>query len=173
MRLPHKKSAILASLTSTATCYPSQVVLSQNREIYSNFIVKQRLACPASHAHGRAGFRPPACVPFLLRSAVLPSGASRHPFQKVHPHVFELVADHPEAQEEHPRVVLGACLVVRALVFRARRARGFGERRNPEAKGDVRLDLAGVRRAVEKAELHRAGAPHVVEVDRAVALMLS
>jgi len=41
--------------------------------------------------------------------------------------------------------------------------------RNREAKDNVRLDLARVGRAVERADLDRAGPPHVVEVDRAVA----
>ena len=87
----------------------------------------------------------------------------------MHPRVFELGSDQAEAQEKHPKVVLCACRIVRPLVFRGGAGRGFGFRRDCEAKLNVCLDLSGVGRAVEKAELDRAHPPHVVEVDVAVA----
>ena len=100
---------------------------------------------------------------------MFPRRRPRHPFHEVHPDVFELRSDQTEAEEKDPEVVLGAGRIVRPLVFRARAGRTKRLGRDREAKNDVRLDLAGVGRAVEKAELDRAHAPDVVEVDRAVA----
>ena len=91
----------------------------------------------------------------------------------MHPGVLELRPDEPEAEEENPQVVFGACRVVGALVFGGGAGRGLGFRRDCEAKLNVRLDLSGVGRAVEKPEFNRAKPPHVVEVDVAVAVMLS
>ena len=119
------------------------------------------------------GSRPPRSVLAAFRSAVLPGGGTGHPLHQVHPGVLELRPDEPEAEEEDPEVVLGACRVVRPLVFGGGAGRGLGFRRDCEAKLNVRLDLTGVGRAVEKPELDRAHPPHVVEVDVAVAVMFS
>ena len=91
----------------------------------------------------------------------------------MHPAVFEFRPDEPDPQKENPKVVLGACLVVRPLGFGACAfgIEGFGG--NRKAKKNVGFDLACVGRSVEKAELNRSGAPNVVEVDGAVAFMLS
>ena len=115
------------------------------------------------------GSRPPRSVLPAFRSAVLPGGTSRHPLHQVHPGVLELRPDEPEAEEEDPEVVLGACRVVRPLVFGGGAGRGLGFRGDCEAKLNVRLNLSGVGRAVEKPEFNRAHPPHVVEVDVAVA----
>ena len=75
VRWPLKILAILASLTPMATCITSQVALSQNRKIYSNFILKEPLASSASHAGhgdrvpGRRSYRPAGLPCF---HAVLP-----------------------------------------------------------------------------------------------------
>ena len=87
----------------------------------------------------------------------------------MHPGVLELRPDEAEAEEENPEVVLGACRIVGALFFGGGAGRGLGFRRNRETEDDVRLDLSGVGRAVEEAELDRSHPPHVVEVDVAVA----
>ena len=87
----------------------------------------------------------------------------------MHPAVFEFRPDEPDPQKENPKVVLGACLVVRPLGFCACAlgVEGFGG--NRKAKLNVGFDLSGVGRSVEKAELNRSGSPNVVEVDGAVA----
>lgn len=90
----------------------------------------------------------------------------------MHPGVLELRPDEPEAEEEKTEVVFGACRVVGALVFGGGAGRGLGFRRNREAKLNVRLDLARVGRAVEKAELDRTHPPYIVEVDITVACMV-
>ena len=142
--------------------------------LYFQLFFKEPLAIDASHAvTGGPGFPTPRSVLPAFRSAVLPGGTSRHPLHQVHPGVLELRPDEPEAEEEDPEVVLGACRVVRPLVFGGGAGRGLGFRRNREAKLNVRLDLTGVGRAVEKPEFNRAHPPHVVEVDVAVAVMLS
>ena len=99
----------------------------------------------------------------------LPSGATRHPFHEVHSGVLEFGSVHSKAEEENPKVVLGACLVVRPLGFGAGAlgVEGFGGDR--KAKLNVGFDLARVGSSVEKAELNRSRSPNVVEVDGAVA----
>lgn len=139
-------------------------------EIYFQTIFKEPLAIDASHADsGGPVSRPPRFVLPAFRSAVLPGGGTGHPLHEVHPGVLEFRTDEAEAEEENPEVVLGACRVVRALVFGGGAGRGLGFRRNREAKLNVGLDLSGVGRAVEKPEFDRARPPHIVEVDVAVA----
>lgn len=75
----------------------------------------------------------------------------------MHPGVLEFRPDEPEAEEENPEVVFGACRVVGALVFGGGAGRGLGFRRNREAKLNVRLDLSGVGRAIEGPDLDRSG----------------
>ena len=91
----------------------------------------------------------------------------------MHSGVLEFGAVHSKAEEENPKVVLGACLVVRPLGFGACALGVEGFCGNRKAKLNVGFDLSGVSRSVEKAELNRAGPPHVVEVDGAVSIMLS
>ena len=142
--------------------------------LYFQLFFKEPLAIDASHAvKGGPGFPAPRSVLPAFRSAVLPGGTSRHPLHQVHPGVLELRTDEPEAEEEDPEVVLGACRVVRPLVFGGGAGRGLRFRRDCEAKLNVGLDLTCVGRAVEKAELDRAHPPHVVEVDVPVAVMFS
>ena len=113
-------------------------------------------------------FAPRSGLP-SVRSAVLPSGATRHPFHEVHSGVLEFGSDHSKAEEENPKVVPRAFGVVRPLGFGARAlgVEGFGG--NRKAKLNVGFDLSGVGRSVEKAELNRSRSPNVVEVDGAVA----
>ena len=142
--------------------------------LYFQLFFKERLAYAASHAvKGGPVARPPGFVLPAVRSAVLPSGAARHPLHQVHPGVLELRPDHPEAEEENPEVVSGAGRVVGPLVFRARAGGDLGLGRDCEAKLDVGLDLARVGGPVEKAELDRSHPPDVVEVDVPIAVMLS
>ena len=153
-----------------ATCITSQVALSQNRKIHSNFILKEPLASSASHAgHGDRfpGRRPPVLPAF--RSAVFPRRASRQGFQQVVAGGFEFRPVHAQPEEENPHVVLRAFRAVGALVFRARALGGQGFRGDHQAELDVGFYLSGVRCAVERANLHRAYPPYVVQVDRVVA----
>ena len=114
------------------------------------------------------GLRPPSGLP-AFRSAVFPSGRTRHSLHQVHAGVFEFLSDHPKAQEENPQVVPGAFLVVGPLGFGACALGVEGFCGDRKAKLNVRLDLARVGGSVEKAELNRSGPPNVVQVDRAVA----
>ena len=120
----------------------------------------QRATCirgkPRCQMRGRCS-RPPRSVLAAFRSAVLPGRTSRHPFHKVHPGVFELRPDHSEAEEENPKIVSGACRVVRPLVFGGSAGGDLGFGRNCEAKKNVRLDLSSVGRAIEGPDLDRSG----------------
>ena len=73
-----------------------------------------------------------------------------------------------KAEEENPKVVLGACLVIRPFSFGAGTLGIESFCGNRKAKVDVGLDLASVRCAVEKAELNRSRSPNIVKVDGAV-----
>ena len=150
-------------------CITSQAMLGEIFQIYY-----QRTTCiRIKSCCYYGGLSPPRSVLPSFRSSVFPCGRTRHPFHKVHPAVFEFRPDEPDPQKENPKVVLGACLVVRPLGFGACAfgIEGFGG--NRKAKKNVGFDLACVGRSVEKAELNRSGAPNVVEVDGAVAFMLS
>ena len=149
-------------------------MLAPFSRLYFQLFFKEPLAFAASHAvAGGPGFPAPRSVFPAFRSAVLPGGGTGHSLHQVHPGVLELRSDEPEAEEEDPEVVLGAGRVVRPLVFGRGAGRGLGFRRDCEAKLNVGFYLYGVGRAVEEAELDRAHPPHVVEVDVAVAVMLS
>ena len=147
-------------------------MLAPFSRLYFQLFFKELLAIDAS-CQRRAGVPGPRSVLPAFRSAVLPGGGTGHPLHQVHPGVLELRPDEPEAEEEDPEVVLGAGRVVRPLVFGRGAGRGLGLGRDCEAELNVRLDLTGVGRAVEKPELDRAHPPHVVEVDVAVAVMFS
>ena len=150
------------------TCITCQVTLSVRLRLFFYYIFKEPLAFSASHAVVVGAFAPRFGLP-SVRSSVLPSGATRHPFHKVHSGVLEFGSDHSKAEEENPKVVPRAFGVVRPLGFGAGAlgVEGFGG--NCKAKLNVGLDLSGVGRSVEKAELNRSRSPNVVEVDGAVA----
>ena len=153
-----------------ATCITSQVALSQNRKICSNFILNEPLASSASHAgHGDRfpGRRPPVLP--TGGSAVFPRRASRQVFEEVVAGGFEFRPVHVQPEEENPHVVFRAFLAVRPLVFRACALGGQGFRGDHQAELDVGFHLSGVRCAVECANLHRAYPPYVVQVDRVIA----
>jgi hypothetical protein len=85
---------------------------------------------------------------------------------------LEFVADQPEAQEPASEVVLGASSVELALLAGGG-AGGQGLGGDGQAELDVGLDLPGVERGFEVAELDRPPVPDVVQVDPVVPLMLS
>jgi hypothetical protein len=114
----HNKSSHARSKTANKfqlyyriqTCITCQVTLSVRLRLFSYYIFKEPLAFSASHAVDVGAFAPRSGLP-SVRSAVLPSGATRHPFHEVHSGVLEFGSDHSKAEEENPKVVLGASLV--------------------------------------------------------------
>jgi hypothetical protein len=85
---------------------------------------------------------------------------------------LELVADQPEAQEPASEIVLGAGGAEFAFLAGGGSG-GQGLGGDGQAELDVGLDLPGVERGFEVAELDRAPVPDVVQVDPVVAVMLS
>ena len=76
-------------------------------------------------------------------------------------------------EEEHPHVVGCALLAVLARLLRARALRGLGLGGDHQGEQAGRLDLARVGASIEGSDFDRARGPHVVQVDGAVAVMLS
>ena len=92
----------------------------------------------------------------------------------MHPGVFELVAVQPQAaDQENPHVVFRAPGVVFPAILAGGAFRGQSFRRDRQAKDDVCFDLACVGASVGGPDFDRAGAPDVVQVQVAVAIMFS
>ena len=102
---------------------------------------------------------------------VLPSRRAGLPLEEVLARGLEHLADPTEAEEENPKVVPRALLVVGAGLAGACRLRVHRLVDNREGEEDVRADLARVGGRLEKAELDRVlvAVPEVVEVEGAVA----
>ena len=81
--------------------------------------------------------------------SVLPSRRAGHPLEEVLARGLEHLADPTEAEEENPKVVPRALLVVGAGLSRARRLRVHRLVDNREGEEDVRANLARVGRRLE------------------------
>ena len=109
---------------------------------------------------GRAG---------ALGAPVLPGSVPLQVLGQMQSAGLELVADQAQAQEVGAEVVLGGFGIEGRAVLRACATGVDGEGGDGQDKLDVRFDLPGVKRAVEKAELDGTAAEYVVQVQGVVA----
>jgi hypothetical protein len=91
-----------------------------------------------------------------------------HVGHQVHAGCFELVADHPQPQQEDAQVVFGAFGIELALATGGG-AGGDGLGGQREHKLDVGFDFARMERRVGSAHLDRVAIPEIVQVERGVA----
>ena len=141
---------------------------------------RQQKLRPGLGARGRAPRAIALCGTFLLgcglvalgaiAALALPSGGAAELLEQVQPGCLELVANHPEAEEPDPHVVLRSrCVVFAAAARRCLAPEGLGGERESEL--NVGLDLARVRRPVEEPQLDRSAKEEAVQVEPVVALM--